>query len=482
MLRFILCINFIIFITVCLQAQLNVQNNGVLYIGPATDSLYISGNFNNQSAAAFTNNGKLYLAGNFTNTQSGTAPGTGELILVGSGAQTISTTSNSPLNKLTINKSSNIATLASAVTINNELKFTAGKLSLADYDITIGNSAFVSGASASSYFITSGNGGLKQQVENNSNKFFPVGTSSYYTPATVALSAGSATDVFKVRMLPAFYKNGANGITQNSYVVNCLWNITEATAGDSEATLTLQWPAELELINFNRTNARIAHYHNSDWDYGFTNINASGTNPYSAARSGVTDFSPFGIANYMAVLPNDQLNAEVINETENNIISWKPVNGTVADFFEIEYAADGQSFSTISTVAARNDLVSQAYRFVHSTQNNRTLYYRVKQVEISGKIFYSKILKIVLNGNTTISLYPNPVTSIATVEINNKHKGAMFITVTDVAGRILYSGKYSKNTTALKIQLNVADYPKGLYKVVLSDETGSSQSLQFLKN
>lgn len=481
MIRFILCIQFFVFSVNCVQAQLDVLNNGVLYIGPATDSFYIGGNFTNQSAANFTNNGKLYAARNFTNAQSGAAQGTGELILIGSAEQLISTASNSPFNKLTINKSSNPATLASAITVNNELKFTAGKLFLSDYDITMGNSASVSGAGASSYAIATGNGGFQQQVVNNSNKIFPVGTSLYYTPATIALSAGSATDVFKVRMLPVFYKNGTNGTTQNSYVVNCLWNITETTAGGSDATLTMQWPAALELINFNRTIARVTHYHNSDWDYGLTNINASGADPYTATRSGITDFSPFGIANYMAVLPNIDLNAEVRNDNENNIITWKPVSGYTAHFFELEYAADGQNFSTIGTVNARNDVTSQPYSFLHAVQDGRIFYYRVKEIEMSGKFFYSKILKVVLNSHTGISLYPNPVASTATVEINNKQKGPVFITVTDITGRVVYSGKHSKHATTLKIQLDVADYPKGLYKVILSDETGSRQSLQFLK-
>jgi hypothetical protein len=465
------------------SAQTDVQNTGVLFISSGTDSFFIGGNFTNQSGSSFTNNGKFYLARNFSNSQPATPQGAGELILFGSVAQTVSTASNSPFNKLTINKTTNNATLASEITVNNELKFTAGKLSLSDYDLTMGNSATIAGAGSSSYIVAIGNGGLKQQVANNNNKVFPVGTTSYYTPATVALSLPSSTDVFKVRMLPAFYKNGANGSVQNSYVVNCLWLISETTSGGSNATLTLQWPSQLELTGFNRTLTRVAHYHNSDWDYGLVNINASGSDPYSATRSDITDFSPFGIANHMAVLSNDELPAEAVHENETNVITWRSVNGYTADHFEIDYSADGQNFSTLGTVLANsNEITRQQYKYVHSGLSGRIFYYRIKQFEKTGKIFYSKVLKVTLNNTGTVTLYPNPVVSTATIELNNTYKGIVFITVVDATGRILYSGQEVKNSTLLKTNLNVASYPKGVYKVILRDETGNRQLLQLVKN
>lgn len=483
MYRVVIILCFFLTFASSLHAQTDVQNSGVLYISSDTDSFYVGGNFTNQSSGSLTNNGKFYLARNFSNLQAATPQGTGELILFGSISQTVSTTSNSPFNKLTINKTTNNATLASEITINNELKFTAGKLSLADYDLTMGNSATIAGAGTSSYLIAIGTGGLKQQVVNNNNKVFPVGTTSYYTPATVALSFLSTTDVFKVRMLPAFYKNGASGSIQNSYVVSCLWLISETSNGGSSATITLQWPSQLELIGFNRTLTRIAHYHNSDWDYGLININAAGSNPFTATRSGVSDFSPFGVANFMAVLPNDELPAEVVHENETNVITWRSANGYTANHFEIEYSTDGQHFSTLGTVMANsNDLTRQQYKYVHSGLNGRIFFYRVKQLERTGKIFYSKILKITLTSSGTVTLYPNPVVSIATIEMNNSQRGLVFITVTDATGRTLYSGHQLKSSSLLKTNLNVASYPKGVYKVILRDETGNRQLLQFIKN
>ncbi|HEX4958781.1 MAG TPA: T9SS type A sorting domain-containing protein [Lacibacter sp.] len=483
MLRMVFILSSLLLYTCHLFAQVDVQNNGVLYIGAGTDSFFIGGNFTNQSTGSLTNHGKLYLARNFTNAQSATPQGTGELILFGSAAQTISTTSNSPLNKLTILKTSNIATLASAITVNSELKFTAGKLSLSDYDLTLGNSASITGSSAGSYAIAIGNGGIQQQVTNNSNRLFPVGTVNHYTPATVALNSGSTTDIFKVRMLPAFYKNGSGGITQNSYVVNCLWNVSEANTGGSNASLTLQWPSDLELIGFDRSLTRIAHYHNSDWDYGLTNIEASGTNPYTATRNGITDFSPFGIANFLAVLPDEQLQAEVIHLNNNNTITWKAVNGSVADYFEIEYSAEGEYFTTLSRIMA--DPANTAhlhYRYIHSDLNGRLFYYRVKQVEKTGKTFYSKVLKVTLNKPVTVTLYPNPAVSTATIEMNNTVKGIVSIKVTDVLGRTVYTGQQLKNNAVLKMNLDVAAYPNGIYKVILTDEKGHRQLLQFVKH
>ncbi|HLO37820.1 MAG TPA: hypothetical protein VK173_05000, partial [Lacibacter sp.] len=333
-------------------AQVDVTNNGIFYISGNTDTVSVTGNFTNASSASFTNNGRFYAKQNYTNNQASTPVGTGELTLNGTGAQYITTTSTSPFYKLTVGKASGIATLSSALTVNNTLTFTAGKLSLDNYDMTIANSATISGAGTNNYIIAEGSGVLKQQIAALGSKAFPVGTSAAYTPITISLAIFSTTDVFNVRMLPVVYVNGTTGSTMNSNSVNATWMVSETVNGGSNASLTCQWPASLELTGFNRLFSRLAHYTSSAWDYGLLNIIASGSDPYTVTRSGFTSFSPFAVTMLMAILPASSLELSGKNNGNDNLINWSTTSEQNTAYYAVEASLNGTDFTEAGRVVA----------------------------------------------------------------------------------------------------------------------------------
>jgi hypothetical protein len=69
-------------------------------------------------------------------------------------------------------------------------------------------------------------------------------------------------------------------------------------------------------------------------------------------------------------------------------------------------------------------------------------YYRVKVLEVSGKIIYSKVLKVDLSGKQTgISLYPNPVSGNQVSLSINVKQGQYTVKVLNGAGQQVYSQK-----------------------------------------
>src|SRR5688572_20294446 len=75
-----------------LQAQVTMQNTGILFIGGPTNTLYVNGSLINASGSALTNNGNMYVTGNISNSQASMAAGTGILYLNGSSQQQINGT------------------------------------------------------------------------------------------------------------------------------------------------------------------------------------------------------------------------------------------------------------------------------------------------------------------------------------------------------------------------------------------------------
>lgn len=464
------------------NAQTDFTNTGTLYIGASTDTFFVNGHFTNNAAASFTNNGKLYVKQNFTNSQTSWTTGSGEIILNGTGNQLISSASNSAFYKLTVDKSSGLATLSSAVTINNNFTLTAGKLSLDNYDITIGNSASITGGSTNAYLIATGTGELKQQIAASGSKIFPVGTSAAYTPVTVSLSAASTTDLFHVRMLTAVYSNGTSGSALNSNAVNATWMVSEAVSGGSDATLTCQWPASLELTGFNRSFSRLAHYTSSEWDYGFVNLNASGSNPYSVSRSGFTGFSPFAVMMYMAVLPATSLELWGNNHGNENLINWSTATETATAYFSIEASMNGTDFTEIGKVnAAGNSSSLRSYNFVHRDINQQSYSYRVKQIDANGNYVYSKVIRLSAVAYRLAALYPNPVKNRTTIRFSVKQTSLMTIVISNSSGQVVYKIKQLFMKGDHKTELDLSLLPAASYTLQLKDESGNMQSLRFIK-
>lgn len=465
------------------SAQMDLTNTGTLYIGSSTDTIFVNGNFSNNSSAAFSNNGKFYVKQNFANSQTSWTTGTGEVILNGSGAQLISSASGSPFYKLTINKSSGLATLSSAVTINNTLTLTTGKLSLDNYDMTMASSASISGAGTSTYLIATGTGELKQQIAALGSKVFPVGTSSAYTPITIALAIFSTTDIFNVRMLTAVYSSGTTGSQMNSNSVNATWMVSETVNGGSNATLTCQWPSSLELTGFNRNFSRLAHYTSSAWEYGFLNIIASGSNPYTVSRSGFTSFSPFAVTMLMAILPVTSLELSGKNNGNENLINWSTTTETNTAYFSIEASLNGTDFAEIAKAdAAGNSTRLRSYNYVHRDINNQSYSYRIKQVDENGNYVYSKVIRLAATAFRLAALYPNPVKSKTTISFSLKQTSLMTIVISNTSGQVVYSSKQLYIKGDHKTELDLSLLPAASYSLQLKDDSGAVQSIRFVKS
>src|SRR6476661_1954849 len=73
-------------------AQVDLQNNGTLFISGSGGLLHVNGSLVNSSTGSFTNNGNVYIKNDFYNAQSSMAVGTGTLTMNGTAAQNINGT------------------------------------------------------------------------------------------------------------------------------------------------------------------------------------------------------------------------------------------------------------------------------------------------------------------------------------------------------------------------------------------------------
>jgi hypothetical protein len=274
------------------QAQHLVNQGAAIRISGGT-FLHINGNFRNQNAGSMNNAGSVIVKGNWeNNANSGNLlqGSTGTVFFDGNIPQIIGGSNKTWFSNLTLN---NDAELGAEISVSAVLSMNSQFMTLNEYDLRMETGSSITGASSSGYIVASGSGQLFRPV-GGSSIAFPVGTGSAYVPVEM-VNSGTA-DHFGVSVFPDVRTNGLTGgtIPQINDCVNMTWNITEEVAGGSNLTITAFWPGAIEGATFNRTQAGIGHYTGGAWDPQ-EETPASGANPYSISRSGITSLSAFAV-------------------------------------------------------------------------------------------------------------------------------------------------------------------------------------------
>lgn len=133
------------------------------------------------------------VGGNLTMNTSYTGVGTIS-ITGGTATHTLSSTGTATFSNLTMNDASFDASGDLDLTVTGTLTLTAGDIQVTSGTVTL-NGATISGGSSTSYIAFDGTnsaGGMKQTYNSaTDSRTFPIGTTTEYTPATIALTAAS---------------------------------------------------------------------------------------------------------------------------------------------------------------------------------------------------------------------------------------------------------------------------------------------------
>ena len=91
-------------------------------------------------------------------------------------------------------------------------------------------------------------------------------------------------------------------------------------------------------------------------------------------------------------------------------------------------------------------------------------YYRVKEVDKGGLVYYSNVIKITIKNNVITTIYPNPVGKELSIKIrNNITKDNYTLRVCDATGRTVYDQTKMIETGSNEIKINVDVLPVGVY-------------------
>lgn len=273
------------------NAQL-VNSGATIVIEPGS-YLVIDSDFRNELDGSMDNDGNVLISGDWTNnaTSGNLLSGTAGTVTFNGGAiQAINGSASTYFNNVVLQ---NDVVLGTETIVSSDLTMNSNFVSIGGNDLLLEPGSSVIGAGPSGYIIANSSGRLIREV-GPSNIPFPVGTISAFTPVVLA-NSGTA-DNFAVNVFADVRTNGLTGATIpeiNDCVVNT-WNISEGIAGGSNLSVTTFWYAAIEGANFDRTHAGIGHFTAGTWDPQ-GEVVASGANPYSITRTGITTLSAFAV-------------------------------------------------------------------------------------------------------------------------------------------------------------------------------------------
>lgn len=232
--------------------------------------------------------------------------GTGKIILKGSSNQNVNM-GGFTIPSLEVDNAANV-TLTGSAKISGDLLMTNGKLLLGNNNLTIGSAGTLTGGTSAKYIVTNGTGKLTKTALGASAFTYPVGKSTgSYSPVALA-NSGTADDI-SVRVLAGTLPGGTTGTAFTKEVVNASWDITEAAAGGSNLSITTTWDGADELAGFDRSRSGISYYitspaANVGWDLlNSQTAAATGANPYSYTRTGVTTLGTFAVGTRPVLSP-----------------------------------------------------------------------------------------------------------------------------------------------------------------------------------
>jgi hypothetical protein len=165
------------------------------------------------------------------------------------------------------------------------------------------------GGSYDSYVVATNGGRLVMRSMENTSTQYPVGTGSSYCPALIYANAGSATSFIGFSLTDAVYENGYNGTLLNisKPLVKATWYMTSTNATGLDLITQLSWNAGMEVNNFNRTQAYIAHNLSGHWDNAPTGPATGSNNFFSITRNNITRPGPLTIADMNSALDVKEL-------------------------------------------------------------------------------------------------------------------------------------------------------------------------------
>ena len=311
--------------------------------------------------------------------------------------------------------------------------------------------------------------GITTQISYMEAAFrFPTNT----TPAFVITNINSNTDLFPGLSFQRFTPDyAADGYTYYKFVFNTAILSSVAYTGtdyrlfDITTSLPATSKPAFEMISNFTTN-----------EYNFGTVDGAGNliNPNEAEQLYGPGFYRIGADHILPLfagpLPVTFRSFTVVKKDKDAQLDWIVENQEAGtSHYIIERSVDGNKFTGIETIAAKFSSGAKAYYQFRDLNIadllQEVIYYRIKQVDKDGRYVYTNILKIRLESQKLVQLYPNPVRDEAILSFSLKTPQKVIIVLMNINGKVIQQITLKGMPGINHQNLEVSKLPAGTYNV-----------------
>jgi Secretion system C-terminal sorting domain len=201
---------------------------------------------------------------------------------------------------------------------------------------------------------------------------------------------------------------------------------------------------------------------------------------FDGANAG-SNFATYTI-NWLSALTARLFTATAALNGTTATISWKTDNEVNTSRFYTERSTDNKNFTAVNNIpAAGNSTTIKNYSCTDDITllNSSVVYYRIKLVDLDGRITYSNTVVVRMPGIDAVKIWPSPFENSINATLYSKINTQAQLTITDAAGKRVVAESYTITKGNNQLNINsLGQLAKGIYTLQLIDKTGSIQFAQ----
>ena len=169
--------------------------------------------------------------------------------------------------------------------------------------------------------------------------------------------------------------------------------------------------------------------------------------------------------------------------SSGNALNWKVTCTSFSITMEIERASNVRDFKGIFNIAATQARCNQPFDFTDAQPLKGNNYYRLKMIDIDGKISYSPIVLLIsaTKGFEMVGLYPTVVKNQTTLSVSTATTTILQTNVTDLSGKLLISNKQTILAGSNLILIDCGKLAPGIYNLTGIAADATKKTIRFVK-
>lgn len=305
------------------------------------------------------------------------------------------------------------------------------------------------------------------------------GCTTTSNPANIVLSAAFASAGF---LFPSVNECFENTQTVNSTVFDrtAIAILETSTSG---LTINTTWMDVFTVTMWarNSSNPRAGFVMVNSSFLGtpgpFSNYEISNLGGQTFEANSLTYTTPLAIP--IATLPVSLTKFDVqCQPNKSTSISWTTSQEINNNYFEVEKSVNGTTWNSLNKVTASGNSSTQRAYQINDAQGG-TAFYRLKQVDLDGKVTFSNTVKTSCAGrNVYVTLYPVPARDIVTLVIGSDKSIKTALQVFDNKGRMIINMPVSISTGVNNFKVPVQKLAAGEY-IIRSSDAGIEVNKRF---